>query len=342
MEELLEVRDRLLSIAGAIAVALLFGATGYRLIEGWSWLDSLYMTVITLSTVGYGETHPLTTGGRLFTIVLILGGIGVMTYSFSTITSVLVEGELSDAFKRRRMQKEIDRMSGHYIVCGGGHAGGVIASELKRTQRPFVMLDRSAETLQSVSERLGPGGYQVVEGDATTDDVLKRAGVERAAGVFAVLSSDQDNAFVALSAKGLNPKIRVVSAQKEIGVREKLFRSGADNVVNPEYIGGLRMASEMIRPVTVGFLDSMIRERGEIVRFEEVRVPPGSPFVGKTIETVKGAAGDAPLCVAILPAGAGKYEINPPPSRPIAASDSLVMLGEVGSVNALRRKIETI
>lgn len=342
MEELFEVRDRLLTIAGAIAAALLVGATGYRFIEGWSWLDSLYMTVITLSTVGYGETHPLSVGGRVFTILLILCGIGVMTYSISTITSVLVEGDLSDAFRRRRMQKDIDRMTGHYIVCGGGHAGGVIATELKRTQRPFVMIDRSGETLEKVSERLGPGDYHTIEGDATSDEVLKRAGIERAVGVFAALHADQDNAFVALSAKGLNPKVRVVSSQKEIGVRDKLFRSGADNVVNPEYIGGLRMASEMIRPVTVGFLDSMIRERGEIVRFEEIRVPPESPFVGKTVEAVKGAYGDAPLCVAILPAGAAKYEINPAPMRPIAASDTLVMLGEVGRVSALRRKIENI
>jgi voltage-gated potassium channel len=341
MEELHEVRDRLLSIGAAIAAALLAGAAGYHFIEGWSWLDSLYMTVITLSTVGYGETHQLGAGGRAFTMLLILGGISVMTYSFSTITSVLVEGDLSKAFKRRRMQKEIDRMSGHYIICGGGHAGGVIGSELKKTQRPFVIVDRDAEALMRVCERLGEGGYHTVAGDATADETLKRAGVERAAGVFAVLATDQDNAFVALSAKGLNPKIRVVSAQKELGVREKLFRSGADNVVNPEFIGGLRMASEMIRPVTVGFLDSMIRERGEIVRFEEVHVPAGSPYVGKPIETVKGADGEAPLCVAILPAGASKYEINPPPSRPIAASETLVMLGEVGRVNALRRKIET-
>lgn len=342
MEELLEVRDRVLWIAAAIVCVLLVGTVGYRFVEGWPWLDSLFMTVITLSTVGYGETHALDAAGRLFTILLILGGIGVMTYSVSTITSVLVEGELSDAFKRRRMQKDIDRLSGHYIICGSGHAGGVIASELKRTQRPFVMIDRSAEALQKVAERLGPGAYHMVAGDATEDETLKRAGVERAVGVFAALSSDQDNAFVALSAKGLNPKARVVSSQKEIGVRDKLFRSGADNVVNPEYIGGLRMASEMIRPVTVGFLDSMIRERGEIVRFEEVHVPPGSPYVGRPIETVKGSDGQAPLCVAILPAGAAKYEINPPPSRLIAASETLVMLGEIGRVSELRRKIETI
>ena len=140
MEELLEVRDRLLSVLGSIAAAVACGAVGYRLIEGWSWFDSLYMTVITLATVGYGETHPLSPAGRAFTILLILGGIGLVTYAFSTITALVVEGELSDAFKRRRMQKEIDKLEGHYIVCGAGHAGSVIGSELKHTRRPFDII----------------------------------------------------------------------------------------------------------------------------------------------------------------------------------------------------------
>lgn len=340
MEELLRVRDRLLTIACLILAAILCGAAGYRFIEGWSWFDSVYMTVITLATVGYGETNPLTPHGRIFTMLLILGGIGLMTYAFSTITSVIVEGDLTDAFRRRRMQKDIDRLEGHYLVCGAGHAGSVIASELLRTQRPFVLIDKDPGHLAKFTERVGDGRYFTIEGDATADEVLKRAGVERAAGVFAVLHTDQDNAFVALSAKGLAPKTRVVCAARELGVREKLFRSGADNVVNPEYIGGLRMASEMIRPATVGFLDAMIREKGDIFRFEEVDVPAASPFVGKPIEELKGSGGNAPLLTAIQPAGSSKYEINPSPSRAIAAGDKLVMLGEIGQLNALRKRVE--
>lgn len=342
MEDIRAIRNRLLTIFGLISGAILAGAAGYHLVEGWSWLDSFYMTVITLATVGYGETHPLTDAGRVFTMFLILFGIGLMTYAFSTITSIIVEGDLTDALKGRRMQKDIDKLSDHYIICGGGHAGGVIGAELRKTQRPFVAVDLSAETLAKMSERLGQGGYFTLVGDATEDETLKKAGVDRAKGVFAVLTTDQDNAFVALSAKGLNPKVRVVSAQKELGVREKLFRSGADNVVNPEYIGGLRMASEMVRPATVGFLDSMIRERGEIVRFEEIDVPHHSPFIGQLIETVRGAAGGQPLLVAVQAEGSQKYEINPPPSRPLGGGDKLVMLGEIGQVSALRKKIETI
>ncbi|MBI3551518.1 MAG: NAD-binding protein [Elusimicrobia bacterium] len=338
MEELLEVRNRLLTIFGLLVGCLLAGTAGYRVIEGWGFLDSLYMTVITLATVGYGEVHPLSAGGRVFTIVLILGGIGVMTYAFSTITSIIVEGELSAAFKRRRMQKEIDRLSEHYIICGGGHAGGVIAAELRKTGRPLVVIEKHKEVAEKFHERLGED-ILIVEGDATEDETLKKAGVERAAGVFAVLATDQDNAFVALSAKGANPKARVVCCQKELGVREKLFRSGADNVVNPEFIGGLRMASEMIRPAAVGFLDSMIKDKDSVTRFEEIAVPEGSPFVGKALGAVKGAQGKAPLVVAVLEPGSGKYDINPEPERIISAGERLVLIGELSQLGELKKKI---
>ncbi len=335
-----KTRERLLGVAGALLACLVAGTAGYRVVEGWPFFDSLYMTVITLATVGYGETHPLTQGGRIFTIFLILGGIGVMTYAFTAITSIVVEGELSDVLRRRRMENEIKKLSGHYIICGAGHAGGVIAAELHKTGRAFVVIDRSREALERLSEKLGGFSLLGVDGDATEDETLKRAGVERAAGVFAVLATDQDNAFVALTAKGLSPRVRIVSSQKELGVREKLFRSGADHVVNPQFIGGLRMASEMIRPAAVGFLDSMIRERGSVVRFEEVSVPEGSPYVGKPVEAVKGSQGKAPLLVAVWEPGADKYEINPEPSRPLKAGEKLVLIGEVGQLSSLRKRLE--
>lgn len=340
MEELLEVRDRLFKIAGLLLAAIAAGTLGYCAIEGWGAFDALYMTVITLASVGYGETHPLSPPGRTFTIFLILGGIGVMTYAFSTVTSIIVEGDLSAAFKRRRMEKQIAKLSGHYIICGAGRGGGVIASELWKTGRLFVAVDKRVEPLERIAERLRDPGMLRIIGDATEDEVLKAAGVERALGVFAVLVTDQDNAFVALSAKGLNPRCRVVCCQKEFGVREKLFRSGADHVVNPEFIGGLRMASEMVRPAAVGFLDSMIREKDSVVRFEEVAVPEGSPYVGKAMAEIKGADGNAPLLVAVLPAGSGKYEINPEPSRVIRGGERLVLIGEMGQLAQLRKRIE--
>lgn len=332
------MRARLLSVAGLLAACLVAGAVGYHLIEGWSFFDSLYMTVITLATVGYGETHPLSTSGRLFTMILIMGGIGLMTYGFSTLTAIVVEGELSEVLRRRRMQKEIKAFSGHYVVCGAGHTGGVICAELKKTGRDFVVVDRDAETVAKLAERLG-GEFPHILGDGTEDEVLRKAGVERAAGVFAVLSTDQDNAFVVLSAKVLNPRARVLACQKTLGVREKLLRSGADGVVDPEFIGGLRLASEMIRPITVGFLDSMLREKGAHVRFDEVTIPSDSAFVGREISELKGAQGGAPLLVAVVPAGADRYDINPVSSQPIRAGDRMVLIGETAALEAIRRKV---
>ena len=236
------------------------------------------------------------------------------------------------------MEKDIAKLSGHYVVCGGGHAGGVIIAELRRTGRSFVLVERQPEIIAKLRERQATGEVLHVVGDATDDQVLKAAGVERAAGVFSVLATDQDNAFVALSAKGLNPVLRVVCCQKELGVRAKLLRSGADNVVNPVYIGGLRMASEMLRPATVGFLDAMMRESETVERFEEITVPEGSPYVGKPVGEVKGSEGNGPLLIAVLDSQGKKYDINPDSTRPIRAGDSLVMVGEVGRLAELRRR----
>ncbi len=338
MEEFARTRDRLFGVAGMLLACLATGTLGYKLIEGWSLFDSLYMTVITVGTVGYGETHPLSTGGRVFTMFLILGGIGLFTYGFSTIAAVVIEGEMSVAFRRRRMEKAIKGLSDHFVVCGAGHTGGVICAELKKTGRSFVVVDRDEETISKLRERLGEDFLHVV-GDGSEDEVLLRAGVERAAGVFAVLATDQDNAFVVLSAKGLNPKARVLACQKSLGVRDKLLRSGADGVVDPEFIGGLRLASEMIRPVTVGFLDSMLREKGSNVRFDEIAVPGDSALVGRPIDEVKGAQGDAPLLVAVIAPGSDRYEINPPVGRRVAGGDRLVLIGETEALAALRRRV---
>ena len=338
MNHLAEVRDRLLGVAGLLLACIVAGALGYHFIEGWSFFDALYMTVITLATVGYGETHPLSTAGRIFTMFLILGGIGLVTYGFSTLTSVLIEGELSDAFRRRRMDKDIAKLTNHFVICGAGHTGAVICAELKKTGRDFVVVDRDADALVQLEARLGFTLLRVV-GDGSDDEVLIRAGVKNAVGVFAVLSTDQDNAFVVLSAKGLNPKAKVLVCQKSLGVREKLMRSGADGVVDPEFIGGLRLASEMIRPVTVGFLDSMLRNKDSHFRFDEISVPSNSALVGKPFGEIKGGDGGAPLIVAIVAEGTDHYELNPPVARPVRAGDRLVILGETEALGGLRKRV---
>jgi voltage-gated potassium channel len=338
MGKLAGVRDRLLFVLALLVACLATGTAGYHLIEGWSLFDSLYMTVITIGTVGYGETHPLSHAGRVFTMFMILGGIGLFTYGFTAITAIVVEGELAKAFRRMRMEQNIAHLSDHFIICGAGHTGGVICAELKKTGRDFVVVDRDPVAIATLSQRLGFDLLHIV-GDGSDDAVLRSAGVTRAAGVFAVLATDQDNAFVVLSAKGLNPKTRVLACQKSLGVREKLMRSGADGVVDPEFIGGLRLASEMIRPVTVGFLDSMLRNKDSHFRFDEISVPSDSPVIGHPVGKIKGGEGGCPLVVAVVAAGSDDYELNPSVDRPVRAGDRLVILGETEALGGLRKRV---
>jgi len=338
VSQLTGVRDRLLFVFALVMACLATGTFGYRFIEGWSLFDSLYMTVITIGTVGYGETHALSTAGRVFTMFMIVGGIGVFTYGFTAMTAIVVEGELAKAFRRMRMENRIGQLKDHFIICGAGHTGGVICAELKKTGRDFVVVDREAAAIAKLTQRLGFEMLHIV-GDGSDDEVLRGAGVERAAGVFAVLATDQDNAFVVLSAKGLNPKVKVLACQKSLGVREKLMRSGADGVVDPEFIGGLRLASEMIRPVTVGFLDSMLRNKDSHFRFDEISVPPDSPVIGRPFGGIKGGEGGCPLVVAVVAAGSENYELNPPVDRLVRAGDRLVILGETEALGGLRKRV---
>lgn len=338
MGQLTGVRDRLLFIFTVLMGCLVMGTAGYHLIEGWSLFDSLYMTVITIGTVGYGETHVLSSAGRVFTMFMIFGGIGLFTYGFTAITQIVVEGELAKAFRRMRMEQSIAHLSQHFIICGAGHTGGVVCGELRKTGREFVVVDRDAKAIETLRLRLGFDFLHIV-GDGSDDVALLAAGVERAAGVFAVLATDQDNAFVVLSAKGLNPKVKVLACQKSLGVREKLLRSGADGVVDPEYIGGLRLASEMIRPATVGFLDSMLRNKDSHFRFDELSVPSDSPMIGKPVGGIKGGEGGCPLVVAVVAAGSSAYELNPPVDRPVRAGDRLVILGETEALGGLRKRV---
>ena len=338
MRQLTGVRDRLLLVVVLLVAVVSAGTAGYALIEGWSLFDSLYMTVITIGTVGYGETHPLSPAGRVFTMFMILGGIGLFTYGFTAITAIVVEGQLTKAFRRMRMEQNIAHLTGHFIICGAGHTGGVICAELRKTGRDFVVVDRDPAAIATLSQRLGFDILHIV-GDGSDDAVLRSAGVERAAGVFAVLATDQDNAFVVLSAKGLNPKAKVLACQKSLGVREKLMRSGADGVVDPEFIGGLRLASEMIRPVTVGFLDSMLRNKDSHFRFDEISVPSDSPVIGQPVGKIKGGEGGCPLVVAVVPAGSDSYELNPPVERPVRAGDRLVILGETEALGGLKKRV---
>ncbi|HAF94914.1 MAG: hypothetical protein A2021_07865 [Elusimicrobia bacterium GWF2_52_66] len=327
-----DIKQRITTTLGALLVLFTAGVAGYAIIEKWDFLDSLYMTVITLATIGYGEVHPLSQGGRIFTIFLILGGIGTMTYIFSSITALLIEGELKDVFRRLKMQNRLENIKDHYIVCGATHAGISICEELRNTDRPFVLVVIKDEEVKKFME----AGYCAVAGDASTDEVLLKCSLLKARGIFCALKNDKDNAFIALTARGIVQGIKIVTVQNENDpkMQDKLARSGADIVVSPSHIGGLRMVSEMTRPATVQFLDSMMRGKSVNCRFEDIEAGPGAD--GKPLAAFKGADREGALVVAVKSGEDGGYEINPLPSRIVKKSEVLVALGTPDEIKRLR------
>jgi voltage-gated potassium channel len=280
------VRKKFIWAGIVIAAVLLTGTFGYWFIGGrqYSLLDTLYMTVITIATIGFTEVIDLShnPGGRIFTMIIAVIGIGTFAYIFTNLTALVVEGELSKSFRRRRMEKMIEHFQNHYIVCGIGRVGFHIVNELNATKRPHVIVDIDKSNIENALQTFKDEIF--VEGDATDNNILLKAGIKKAKGVFAVTGDDNHNLVISLTAKQLKPDIRVVARCGEVKNSEKMKRAGADAVVEPTYIGGLRMASEMIRPTAVSFLDTMLRDKEVNLRVEEVAVPDS--FVGKVISSL--------------------------------------------------------
>lgn len=336
--------NRLLFAAGTLAAVMVIGATGYHILgQGhWSWSDCLYMTVITLSTVGYGEVlHGMdaTPFGRAWTVGLILLGSGTLVYFISTLTAFIVEGDLQGAIRRRRMQKRISNLSGHIIVCGIGNTGVHVVSELIATATPFVMVDTDLARLNKASEDFGAERVHYVQGDASDDDVLRAAGVERCRGVVAALHDDKDNLFITVTARALNPKARIVAKSVEGMSEAKLRRAGADAVVSTNFIGGMRMVSEMVRPRVVEFLDQMLRDKEKNLRIEEVTIPSNSPLVGLQIrDSAIRKAADVLVIAVRTPDGAITH--NPRPEQLLTAELTLIVLAATREVARLREGVE--
>lgn len=316
-----------------LLAVLVSGAIGYQLIEGWSFFDGLYMTVITVASVGFGETHPLSDAGRVFTIALILFGSGILIYSVSMITALIVEGELTDVLKRMKMNKAIDRLREHFIVCGDSQTGRYTIEELLKTKKPFVVIETDKSKIATLSAR----GVLCIDGDATADAVLQAAGIARASGLFSNLHTDAENLFVVLTAKGLNPGLRVVSKALDEDSRQKLIKVGADRVVLPNAIGGMRMVSEMMRPSVVTFLDLMLRSKDKTIRVEEIGLAAGSPYVGKTLgETGILTMPDVTVVALVVRAGEA-YQFNPPHDTPLFEDMVIIVIGVVEAIEQIRR-----
>lgn len=313
------LHQRLLQIAILLAGVIAFGTVGYTLIEGWPVFDALYMTVITVASVGFGETHPLSAAGRAFTMLLIIVGLGVVAYGLSTVTAFWVEGDLLHLWEKRKMERRIANLRDHIIVCGGGETGRHIAVELLKTGTPFVCIERDPaqeEALRKLDERM-----LYLLGDATDTDVLRKARIEAARGLIACMPSDKDNLFTLLTARELNPTMRIVSRVVSEDSRPKLFKAGADAVVSNKMIGALRLASEMLRPHVVSVLDAMLREPGA-VRVQEF--PVGGRAAGSALQALRLHDRVGIVVFALREAGTLRHAFNPPPDRLLREGDVLI------------------
>jgi len=334
---LVEIRSRLLTAGLAVLGVFAVGVIGYMLIDRGEHrlLDSLYMTVITLTTVGYAEVIPLDNHpwGRVFTMVLLLFGMGILVYFASAVTAFFVEGQLGQVFWRKRMRQAIAALREHYIVCGAGTVAGHVLEELVRVQRPVMAIVPAGSAPPALGMEVE---LLYLEGDPADEEILREAGVERARGLVPALESDRDNVLVTLTARQIKPDLRIVAMLADHRNEAKLRRAGADAVVSPYRIGGLRMASELIRPVAVTFLDQMLRDRDKNLRVDEVRICAGSPAVGKRVGDLK--VNDQPglLLLALVAPGGGRYEYKPDPDARVEAGATLVVMGSPEAAAQLR------
>jgi len=318
----MSLERRLLSISLLFSFIVVVGGVGYALIEGWPWADAFYMAVITVTTVGFGEVHPLTPAGRLFTAVLILLGVGGITYSFSTLINTVVAGELKGALEEHRMMRQINTMQDHYIVCGFGRVGYQVCLELRREARSLVVVDANETSI----ERAKAQGYPVVAGDAGSDHILQQAGIKRARGLVAAVDSDADNLLVVLTARSLNPELYIVARANLEDTEAKLLRAGADRVISPYTLGGRRLAQMLIRPDLVDFLDVVMHSESLELLLENFTVVQGSVLEGCSIGQV-GIREKTGANVLGLIRRQGELIISPEASTVLYRGDVLIALG---------------
>ena len=334
------LRARLAYAGLAMLLIFVIGSVGYYLIGHgeWSFLDCAYMTIITISTVGYSEILDMTGSpeARVFTMALIVMGMGIAVYFISSITAFIVEGELRNLIWRNRMAKALKKMHDHIIVCGAGETGMYIIKELQESKCDFVVIDRDEQRLRRLQERFHDA-FPVVIGEATDDEILQAARVEEARGVISALTRDKDNIFVVISVRTLNPKARIIAKGIQQNVADKLLKAGADRVVQPNLIGGMRLASEMIRPEVVTFLDTMMSDKDRNLRLEEVTLSAKSNCLDKPLkETDIRKIADL-LVLSVRDPETGKFHYNPGANYILRKGMTLVVLGEVDSVQKFRK-----
>lgn len=324
---------RLVYIVAAIGATLTIGTVGFSLIGRYSVFDAFYLTLTTMTTVGYGDSF--SHAGRVFNAFLILFGVSTIFIAIGAMTQTIIEFELGDALGKRRNKRMIDKLKDHYIICGFGRVGRGAAAELQHAGVAFVVVDSEPERV----ERAMLGGMLAVAADATRDETLHQVGIERARGLVTALSTDADNLFVLLSAKGLNPKLYVAARAAEEGAEEKMRRAGADAVFAPYSITGHRLAQSLLRPHVVQFLDFTTKDVAMDISIEQVRVSAGSEVAARTIREMQLRRNMGVIVMAIRRHD-GNMLFNPPADTSVEAGDYLIVMGKQEDLTALEELAE--
>ncbi len=319
---------RLIGIA--LACVVLAGTAGFHFIFGWQWLDAFYMVVTTLTTIGYQEIHPLSSGGRVFNLALIFFGVALVFLSIGALTQALLEFELRSFFGRRKMERDIGRLTDHYIICGAGRVGRSAARELARRPVPFVIIEQN----EAKAQRYGDDWLTLV-GDATQEQTLRQAQIDRARGLVAATTTDATNLYIVLTARGLNPRLKIIARASEEDAEKHLLTAGADSVVSPYSFAGHRIAQSFLRPHVVSFLDTATTHLGMDLEIGEICVGQDSAFAGKTIEGSRIRQDRGVIILAIKRESGMRF--NPSPDDRIEPGDYLIAMGEPSQLRQLEQ-----
>ncbi len=308
--------------ASLVAIVVVTGTLGYMVIEGWSAWDAFYMTIISITTAGYREVHELSRAGQAFTSALLIFGVGTAFYAFTLVAAGVIESRLHPRIQEKRRARMIDHLTDHFILCGAGRIGLIIAEEFRRQRVPFVVIDHDPSAVQAVLER----GDLAVEADASREDILRRLRIDKARGLIAALGSDAENVYAILTARGLRPDLFVIARADSDDAGRKLIRAGANRVVSPYQIGATQMAQTALRPAVVDFVELATSSENLELAMEQVHIAPASGLADRTILEANLRQRFGVIVVGIQREG-GRMEFNPPSDAVMRANDQLVVLG---------------
>jgi voltage-gated potassium channel len=315
----------------ALIALMLIGIAGFHYLEGWTWFEGFYMVLTTITTIGYGELHPLNHAGRIFNSIIIVAGVGLVLLLTGGAAQALLEFELESVFGRRRMEREISRLSGHYIICGVGRVGRSVARELARKPLPFVVVDTDEAKLR----RYADNGWLTLQGDATQESILRQARVEHATGLVAATTTDAVNIYVILTARALNAKLKIIARASEESAEKHLLKAGANSVVSPYNFAGYRIAQTFMRPYVVDFFDTAMDQERKL-EIEEILVQPGSAISDKTLEASR-LRQESGVIVLAIKGEHSEMRFNPAPGDVIHSGDHLIAMGHPDGLEHLER-----